>query len=420
MIEDRIIATKKLLEETTKLYEDGRERYNVVLAAFEKAKAAYAVAQATYVAAVQTVTNLDISQVSQMLPSEAPNLKEEAVKKLNLQKKEKNKAEKEVQLMLKYLNSIKDRIDVINKQLGIILGSPTLKGNTNKQKKVREKLIKQIKNKININDSRSLLKKINVAMIPVAKSSIIYTLSTIFSTQLKQLSKSTQQLSELVDKTNAIIQSVQTKQDVIKARAARDSALTILNKAERQLIVINTILKVLGIILLIFKIVLFIVTLYPIPTIPKIVSMIAKAMVTIDALSVLVGTASAAISNIIYEIQYQKSRLLQVSDVIEQAILNNLEPSEINELLDRMGNFVKSENYGKLGVIDGIIYRGFTFAIYEENDPKFVVAGNKRRYAVALDRSGFIVLYSQPSFTLDPEILIEQLKLQIEINNLES
>ena len=75
---------------------------------------------------------------------------------------------------------------------------------------------------------------------------------------------------------------------------------------------------------------------------------------------------------------------------------------------------------GQLGLIEGIIYRGFEFAIYEENDPRFVVAGNKRRYAVALDRSGFITLQSRPSFTLDPDVLIEELKLIIDEQNLEA
>ena len=48
------------------------------------------------------------------------------------------------------------------------------------------------------------------------------------------------------------------------------------------------------------------------------------------------------------------------------------------------------------------------------------MAGNKRRYAVALDRSGFTVLQSEPSFTLDPNVLIEELKLEIDKRNLEA
>jgi hypothetical protein len=104
---------------------------------------------------------------------------------------------------------------------------------------------------------------------------------------------------------------------------------------------------------------------------------------------------------------------LPISDIIDQAIDNNLTPEEILGLLN-------AGNFGQLGPIAGVAYRGFTFAIYEEEDPRFVVAGNKRRYAVALDRSGFIRLRSQASFTLDPDVLIEELKLQIDEQNIEA
>ena len=84
-----------------------------------------------------------------------------------------------------------------------------------------------------------------------------------------------------------------------------------------------------------------------------------------------------------------------------------------------MRDLLATSNEG-LGPVEGVVYNGFTFSIVEEDDPKFVVAGNKRRYAVALDRSGFVVLQSTPSFTLDPNVLIEELKLEIDKRNLEA
>jgi hypothetical protein len=48
------------------------------------------------------------------------------------------------------------------------------------------------------------------------------------------------------------------------------------------------------------------------------------------------------------------------------------------------------------------------------------VAGNSRRYAVALNRDKNEVLQSQRSFTLDPDILIEELKLIIDQQNLKA
>jgi hypothetical protein len=66
------------------------------------------------------------------------------------------------------------------------------------------------------------------------------------------------------------------------------------------------------------------------------------------------------------------------------------------------------------------LYRGFRFQIKEEQDPRFVVRGTiKRRYAVAINRQGIEVLKSEYSFTLDPNDLVDQLKLIIDKQNLQ-
>ena len=70
------------------------------------------------------------------------------------------------------------------------------------------------------------------------------------------------------------------------------------------------------------------------------------------------------------------------------------------------------------GTSDFPEYKGFKFALREENNPKFEVRGNKRHYAVALDTNNVEVLKSDSSFTLDPNDLIEQLKLIIDRENL--
>ena len=69
------------------------------------------------------------------------------------------------------------------------------------------------------------------------------------------------------------------------------------------------------------------------------------------------------------------------------------------------------------------IYKGFKFAIKEEQtlgaQQAIVVKGNKRRYAVAINRDGTDILRSELSFTLDPNDLIDQLKLIIDQRNLQ-
>ena len=63
-------------------------------------------------------------------------------------------------------------------------------------------------------------------------------------------------------------------------------------------------------------------------------------------------------------------------------------------------------------------YNGFRFALKEEFNSHYVVQGHKRRYAVAINNAGTEVLKSESSFTLDPNVLIEQLKVSIDSLNL--
>ena len=71
------------------------------------------------------------------------------------------------------------------------------------------------------------------------------------------------------------------------------------------------------------------------------------------------------------------------------------------------------------GTTDFPEYKGFKFALREENNPKFEVRGNKRHYAVAINKQNIEQLKSDSSFTLDPNDLIEQLKLVIDQQNLQ-
>jgi hypothetical protein len=48
-----------------------------------------------------------------------------------------------------------------------------------------------------------------------------------------------------------------------------------------------------------------------------------------------------------------------------------------------------------------------------------VVKGNKRHYAVSVNRDGVEVIKSDYSFTLDPNDLVDQLKLIIDQQNLQ-
>jgi hypothetical protein len=429
---ERIAALQETLKVSKSLYDDGKKQYDSALEAYNLAKAS--VIQAESLIKTLKDTNLDSKQalqkasqyvndpanygkdITQLGVNPGQIVKQQLSKAtgaLNSAKIILRKAEKEFQKAAKFLNGVKERITVVANQLKIAISKISLKKQADIQKQTTNIQIKGIKKKIKLNGGLLNKRVLTGALKAVAKAAIIYAVSKLINLQINKLSKDTQRLSELVDKTNEIISNVKTKQDVQKAKAARDAALSTLASAERKLTQIRNILKTLQTLLFILQLVFFLLTLIPLKTRPAKVKKIVKAMVTIDAATVLVGAARAVLDSLIAEIQYQRSRLLPISDIIDDAIENNLSPEEILALLNRPGT------YGQLGPLEGVVYRGFTFAILEENDPRYVVAGNKRRYAVAYDRSGFLVLQSTPSFTLDPEVLVEELKLIIDEQNLE-
>jgi hypothetical protein len=120
------------------------------------------------------------------------------------------------------------------------------------------------------------------------------------------------------------------------------------------------------------------------------------------------------LDRIIEELEEQKERLKEIDGFFDEP--SNLVAFDRTDLDAVLQTLSPS---GNLGTVDSG-YKGFTFAIKEENDSRFVVAGNTRRYAVALNTDKNEVLQSQRSFTLDPDILIEELKLIIDQRNLKA
>jgi hypothetical protein len=431
-LQDRIEAAKKALEETLKLYEDGKRQ-------LEKAEAAYKAAIAAALQAknfVDTLKNTNLSSAdalrlaSSYLPDPQTYLQQvnqpgangqsllaqqinEGTKKLNVTEKFRKQAEREVQQAQKFLNGALEQIDVIKQQLGILTSSISLKKNKDLAKLRASLRLKDKNGKIKLNKVKALLKRNAQAIKAIAKSAAFYVITKILNREVARLSETVQRLRELVDKVNDQIRNIQTKDDVLKARITRDAALVTLTNAERQVTRVRDTLKRLEFLLTIISLLVRALLLIIVPPPAAVIGKIVNAIMTLDALTVMVGVTKSALDTLISEIQYEKSRLLPISDIIDQAINNNLTPEEIGDLLN------SASEYGQLGPLDGVFYRGFSFAIYEENDPRFVVAGNKRRYAVALDRSGFVVLRSQASFTLDPTVLVDELKLQIDEQNLE-
>jgi hypothetical protein len=426
---EKIDAIKFSLEESKKLYNDTKQEYDKLLLIYDKAKVV-AEQSKSFVSSLN-VPGLDPTQILQRAATLSPDpqtylnqvnqsrgdaqaflkkQRDEASKNFRLVENVKKKAEKEFQRITRSLNGLSERITVLTEQLGTIVKETTLTRESDISIKESIAKIAQRQSKITLNGVKILFKKNQAAIKAIAKAAALYTVAKLLNSQITKLSKTVNQLDTLVNSVNDQIISIQTKQDVLKAKVTRDAALNTLNTAERQITQVRNTIRTLETLARIISLALRVALLIPIPpfTPLKVTQKVINATLTLDAITILLGIVKEALNDLISEVQYQRSRLLPISDIIDDSINNNLTPIEIKDLLDRL----------KLGPLTGVVYRGFTFAILEENNPRFVVSGNKRRYAVAYDRSGFVVLQSKPSFTLDPEVLIDELKLIIDEQNL--
>ena len=91
-----------------------------------------------------------------------------------------------------------------------------------------------------------------------------------------------------------------------------------------------------------------------------------------------------------------------------------LQPDEFGEELNRF--ILQSQT--KEDSTTNISYQGFTFEIVEVNLPNDPTV--KRTIAQALNTEGVVALQTEPSFTQNPKVLIEELKLLIDKDNLKA
>jgi hypothetical protein len=404
--EEKIAASRVALEEAQKVYEDAQAQYAKAEALYNKAKAA-----------AMSV------QLPNILNTLTPEERDKEIKKIKDEaKKLEKKAQQELEKAQKAYDGAKKRIAVIQEQLNTVATQKTLKEKSEKQKKSSKEKNKRNNEKTKRNKAKlkAGLKKVISVGGPIA---IVFTFGKILNTYVTRLADTVSQLTALVDKTNDTIQAATTKSDIQKASISRDAALSTLAAAEVQVRSFEQVIQSMSNVINIFTTIINIASALPtapyqIATIGIIASrIIAKFNPVLLSLSILLQISQTTLNGFLASIAYERSRLLPLNNALEQAIQQNLTPEETRGLISTI-------NSGLGPVVDdggnSVVYNGFTFSILEEDDPKFVVAGNKRRYAVALDRSGFTVVQSTPSFTLDPNVLIEELKLEIDKRNLEA
>jgi hypothetical protein len=112
-----------------------------------------------------------------------------------------------------------------------------------------------------------------------------------------------------------------------------------------------------------------------------------------------------------YDLVSQIEEQYDYVDIIVSRLLV-LDPSINREILKDLYSNFNCHTYLILSIINLI-----STIKEEQNNPQFIVKGNKRKYAVAIDRYGVEAIKSEYSYTLDPQILIDQLKIIINQRN---
>jgi chemotaxis protein histidine kinase CheA len=284
-----------------------------------------------------------------------------------------------------------------------------IKEDRKKRKEQRQK--KQAENKArDAKAKRELQKKVikNAAktLAPIIALQIANQLSNIISQRAR--------LEELVNQVNAYIDTANTPETTSIATNLRNNTITLINNSIGKLQSLQTTLNQINTYLAIFNAIVTVLSAIPIPTsvppgigipvnvITRIIKAIEKANKLISALNVVLAIASVSLES---EVGKLNELILKLKNIN----LDGLNSQQLTDLTSSIYNNV--DNFPP--------YKGFKFKIKEEQNQAFVVKGNKRRYAVATNRDGVEVLKSEFSFTLDPNDLVDQLKVVIDQRNLQ-
>jgi hypothetical protein len=318
-----------------------------------------------------------------------------------------------------YLASIKDLNERKAKNQDDI--NTLLKDPFAKQKaeiKKRKESLKNRKKKTK-EEEKKAKKALTKSILSNAKKTLVPILTLVLTNKIAEVIAQNDTIKKLVDDTNKIITDANTSGDKTQldnAKLVRDNAITVIQSNEKKINDIITQINNISIYISIFSTIISIISSIPIPTstgvpgvpgiflslILKFVTILEKANKIVISLSAFLPTILVVLDKAISILQDYKSQLLNINGSLE-AIASTI-PNLNNGL-----NF--GTNFGS--------YKGFTFALKEEDNSKFNVRGNKRHYAVAINRSGVETVKSDYSFTQDPDNLIEQLKLIIDQQNLQ-
>jgi hypothetical protein len=305
---------------------------------------------------------------------------------------------------------IDDKIEVLQQQKEHSDPYKHIDRKTGKNKLKKESILSNVRK----NRTKSI-SSIGKTAVKTATTIVALVVSKLVYKQLTSSNNRLGKLDTLVNNVNDQIDAIKTKNDIEKARNARNNALKVLNDVELALIKIkkiidsiNKVVKILSIVVTALKIASNIA---PPPIKGVLMSKLSKIEAILNSVQVVLSTASRVLESLIELVRIIRDRLKQIGDLLDALIQDptKIGSDDLTSLLD--------SGYGKLGMLSET-YKDWRFEIKEEFDKNFVVQSNKRRYAVAINKDNTPVLKSQASFTLDPDVLVGELKLTIDEQNL--
>jgi hypothetical protein len=346
------------------------------------------------------------------------------LKRLDTLLKEKQRTQEQYDdAVLAENEAYKNQIDSFNLQIKKIIKDidninldPEKKIKEDRKKRKIQRQERQRKNKAErAKAKKDLAKKVLKNAVKTLAPVITLQLTNQFAIILSQRAK----LEELVDQVNIYIEQANTPETIAIATNLRNNAVALINnsikkldKLKKNLENITKILSVITVIIIIIEAILLLPFPFLIPIKIKLQPKLQKILKLVASLSVILAIANTILENEISKLNDLIERLKAINALLDDQASLNLNEQQLADLSNTFLPIgIKNNEFEK--------YKGFKFKIKEEQNIAFVVKGNKRRYAVAIDRDGVEVIKSELSFTLDPQDLIDQLKLVIDQRNLQ-
>ena len=315
-----------------------------------------------------------------------------------------------------------NEITKLKEDLAKIISDPYRKIKEERLKRKNRVKQKRVKNKAERSKAR---RNLAIKVIKNAAKTLAPIIALQLTNQLIAVISQREKLEVLVNQVNDYIISANTPETIQIAINLRNNTITLINNSISKLQKIKKVTEQITIYITVFSIIVAILSSIPIPTavppgigipinvITKIVKTLEKANKLIASLSVILAICNVLLENEIFKLNELILRLKEISQLLDQSTLQNLNNQELTNLTSNL--LTNIDQFGE--------YKGFKFKIKEEQtlgaQQAIVVKGNKRHYAVAVNRDGVEVIKSDYSFTLDPNDLVDQLKLIIDQQNLQ-